>query len=178
MDDLALAADLVSRHPDAGRRLVELHYDALYRFLHQLTGDRDEAQDLAQQTLIRLVRTIHRYDGRVRMRAWIYAFAVREVGRWRRRRLWLPLPANVAVGEDLAGRTADAELLLSAIQKLSDSHRAAFLLHYVEGLSIEEIADIQRTQVGTVKSRLHYARAHLRTLLEEEEFYVTQTCQL
>ena len=177
MDDLDLAAALARNDPAASRQLIEQHFDPLFRFLRQLTRHREEAEDLAQQTLIRVIRNAGRYDGRVRLRAWIFAFALREVGRWRRRRLWLPLLTDLAARDGMAERTADAALLLDALARLSAAHRAAFLLHYVEGLTIEEIATAQNTRPGTVKSRLHFARAHLKELLEQEEFYVTEPCR-
>jgi RNA polymerase sigma-70 factor, ECF subfamily len=174
LDDLALAAAIAKKDQVATRRLVEFYFDVLYRFLRQLTRNPDDAQDLAQQTLIRVVQHAGRYDGRVALRTWIYAIAVREYARWRRRRAWLPLPLDLSAKEDLAESAGNSALLLDALAKLSTDHRAAFLLHYVEGLSVDEIAVVQQAPSGTVKSRLHYARLHLKGLLEQEEFYVTE----
>lgn len=175
MNDLALTTALSKKDQFAAQRLFDLHFDALYRFLRQLTHNADDAEDLAQQTLIRVVRHASRYDGRVALRSWIYAIAYREFGRWRRRRLWVPLPLDIPTHGDLAEMTGNATLLLKALSKLSSAHRAAFLLHHVEGLSIEEIAVAQRVPTGTVKSRLHFARSYLRGLLDKEEFYVHES---
>lgn len=174
MDDLPLAAAIVKKDQAAVRVLFELHFDGLYRFLRQLTRHAEDAEDLAQQTLIRVVRNAGRYDGRVALRSWIFSIAYREYGRWRRRRLWLPLSDDLSAKDDLAESATNAALLLDALAHLSAAHRAVFLLHYVEGMSIEEIAAVQRTPPGTVKSRLHFARSRLRGLLEQEEFYVTE----
>jgi RNA polymerase sigma-70 factor (ECF subfamily) len=177
LDDLALTDALNKRDPAAARLLVEQHFDPLYRFLRQLTRHVEDAEDLAQQTLIRVHRNAAKFDGRVRLRTWIFAIALAEYRRWRRRRLWLPLLCDTPSKGDLAENTADSEVLLCALSKLSPSMRASFLLHYVEGLSIEEIAVIEGVPEGTVKSRLHFARTRLKTLLEQEEFYVTEPCQ-
>lgn len=174
MDDFELADAISRRDPRGVRTLFDRHFDAIYRFLRQLTRHVEEAEDLAQQTLIRVVQNAHRYDGRVSLRSWIYAIAFREYGRWRRRRLWLPLLCDMPAKDDLAERSTDSTLLLDALGKLSPAHRATFLLHHVEGLSIEEVAAVQQTPPGTVKSRLHFARARLKGLLEQEEFYVTE----
>jgi RNA polymerase sigma-70 factor (ECF subfamily) len=174
LDDFALAAAIAKKDQAAARLLFELYFDALYRFLRHLTRHAEDAEDLAQQTLIRVLRNADRYDGRVALRSWIYAIAFREFGRWRRRRLWLPIPSEMSTKHDLAESAANAALLLDALSKLTTAHRAAFLLHYVEGLSIEEIAAVQQTPPGTVKSRLHFARSHLKRLLAQEEFYVTE----
>lgn len=172
MDDLALTAAIAKKDQAAARLLFERYFDSLYRFLRQLSRHADDAEDLTQLTLIRVVRNAGRYDGRVPLRSWIYAIAFREYGRWRRRRLWLPLPRDLFAKHDLAEATINSTLLLDALEKLSPAHRVAFLLHYVEGLSIEEVAAIQNAPEGTVKSRLHFARSHLKGLLEKEEFYV------
>jgi len=174
VDDLALAAALAENDQAAARLLFNRYFDGLYRFLRQLTRHAEDAEDLAQQTLIRVIRHAGRFDGRVALRSWIYAIAVREFGRWQRRRLWLPLPINLRARGDVVESSTNAELLLSALAQLSPAHRAAFLLHHVEGFSIEEIASVQHAPVGTVKSRLHVARGHLKRLLEQEEFYVTE----
>lgn len=174
MDDLALAAAVARKDQAAIRLLFDRYFDGIYRFLRQLTGHRDDAEDLAQQALIRAIGSANRYDGRAPLRSWLYAIALREYGRWRRRRLWLPLSAELRANHDVAEVATNGALLLEALSQLTPAHRATFLLHHVEGLSIEEIASVQGVPVGTVKSRLHFARARLRGFLEQEEFYVTE----
>ena len=174
MEDTKLAAAIARKDDEAARRLVDEHFDGIYRFLKQLCRSSEEAQDLAQQTLIRVVRNAGRYDGRAPLRSWIYAIAYREFGRWRRRRLWLPLSTQIESEDNVAARVTDGALLAEALMKLRTEHRAVFLMHYVEGFSIEEIAVVQRTKPGTVKSRLHFARRYLKSMLEQEEFYVAE----
>jgi RNA polymerase sigma-70 factor (ECF subfamily) len=177
LDDFELAAAISKKDEAAARLLFELHFDGLYRFLRHLTRHAEEAEDLAQQTLIRVLRSADRFDGRASLRSWIYSFALREYGRWRRRRLWAPLLCDVPAKHDVAEHAANAALLLDAISKLTPAHRATFLLHYVEGLSLEEISAAQDVPLGTIKSRLHFARTHLKSLLEQEEFYTVEPCR-
>ena len=174
MDDIALADAIAKKEQAAARLLFDRYFSSIYRFLLHLTRHAEDAEDLAQQTLIRVVANASRFDGRVALRSWIYAIAFREYGKWRRRRLWLPLPKDVIAKQDLEESAANATLLLDALAKLSPAQRAAFLLHYVEGLSLAEVASVQQVPEGTVKTRLHFARARLKGLLEKEEFYVIE----
>ena len=177
MDDLEFARRLSERRDDAVRRLVDEFHSPIYRFLKQLTGRAEDAEDLAQQTFIRILATADRYDGRAPFRSWIYRFAINEFKRWRRKRIWLPLSSDLVCGTDPISSALDARMLLDALAHLSFDHRTAFLLHYVEGLSLEEIAATFRIPAGTVKSRLHHARNQLKVQLEPEEIHVPNYCR-
>jgi RNA polymerase sigma-70 factor (ECF subfamily) len=71
--------------------------------------------------------------------------------------------------EKLLIRKEQEQSFMKALDQLSLPHRAVLLLHFIEEFPLEEIARITETQLGTVKSRLHYARRALRKLLEENE---------
>ena len=157
--------------------MLTRYYDAVYRFLHHLTRSREDAEDLAQQTFLKAVKGAKRYDPSKPLRSWLFGIAVREYARWRRGRIFRPIflkPADVA---DPMERIVDARLLLDAMSSLEPGHRAAFLLHYVEGLSLQEIAQALGVPEGTVKSRLHNTRQRLKSTLEQEEFFVTEPCR-
>lgn len=167
-EDLELARRIGARNPDALDDLVDRYHTPVYRFLRHLTRSVEDAEDLAQATLIRAMQGAGRYDGRAPLRSWLYGIAFREFGRWRRRRLWLPLPSTVAAPDEM-GRIADAEVLLLAVAQMPQPMAAAWLLHEVEGLSVAEVAEALAIPEGTVKSRLHSARHKLRALLTESE---------
>lgn len=156
-------------------RLVQDHYASVYRFLRNLTRRAVDAEDLAQQTFLRAIGAWSRYDDRLPIRSWLYAIAFREFCKWRRNRLWLPLPTDRPAVGDAYEQFADAESLLNALGGLSQNIRATFLLHYVEELSIVDIAVLLDIPEGTVKSRLHQARHRLKNLLQEDESYVPET---
>ena len=160
-----------SRDREASNRFVIAHHTAIYRFLRQLTRHTQEAEDLTQATLIRAIARIETYGGYSSLRSWTLGIAFREFTRWRRRRLWLPILGECPAKGDPYGDLANAEALLDAIARLSDGARAAFLLYHVEELPVAEVATTLQIPEGTVKSRLHDARARLRTILEEEEIY-------
>jgi RNA polymerase sigma-70 factor, ECF subfamily len=177
LDDLEFARKLAERHEAAVRRLIDDYHSPVFRFLRQLTGRQEDAEDLTQQTFIRILATANRYDGRAPFRSWLYRYAINEYKRWRRRRVWLPLSPELPSGGDPIENVLDARLLLDGLSRLSIEHRTAFLLHYVEGLSLDEIAAATRIPAGTVKSRLYHARNQLRSHLGTEEIYAPTYCE-
>lgn len=175
MDDLELSRWLAVREPRAMGLLVERYHPDAYRFLRHLTRHRQEAENLAQQTLVRAIENAETYSGTGSFRSWIMGIAYREFTTWRRRRLWLPLLGDRPDAADPFTPIADAEALLSALGRLPTETRALFLLHYVEEIPLAELAIALNIPEGTVKSRLHTARQKLRTLLKEEA-YVPDAC--
>lgn len=176
MEDPEFIERLRRRERDAMDLLVTRHHADVYRFLRHLTRHSQEAEDLAQSTLIRVLDRIDTYAGKASLRSWLLGVAYREFTGWRRRRLWLPLlgdrPDKNSPYDDLA----EAEALLAAIGRLPDALKATFLMHHVEEVPIAEIALTFAIPEGTVKSRLHAARTRLRTILREEEAYVPEAC--
>jgi RNA polymerase sigma-70 factor, ECF subfamily len=149
-------------------RLVEDHYDDLYRFLRGLTRHSQEAEDLAQRALVRAFRALDRFDGRSSLRTWLHGIAYREFLNWRRgRRLLLALDPRRGSRDAGFEAVLDRERLLAAIARLSPKIGAAFVLVEVQGMSYDEAALAMDVPAGTVKSRLHEARLRLRGLLDE-----------
>ena len=163
------------RDGEAMDRLVTRHHADVYRFLRGLTRHRQEAEDLAQRTFLRALDRLDSYSGTGSLRNWLFGIAYREFTGWRRRRLWLPLLADRPAPGDPFGDLADAEVLRSAIGRLPEGLRAAFLLHHVEEASVAEVALALALPEGTVKSRLHAARARLRQTLGDEGVPRVQT---
>ena len=177
MDDLTLARLIHERDPGALDRLVDLHHSAIFRFLNQLTRHQHDAEDLTQQTLVRAIVGAHKFDGRASFRAWLLGIAFHEFTRYRSRRVWLPMLKEFAASSSAIDSVDDSESIRLALSKLAPAARAIFLLHHVEELPVGEIAQTLNIPEGTVKSRLHTARAQLRTYLESGETpYVPETC--
>lgn len=145
--------------------LVDRHYESIFRFLRHLTRSTETAQDLTQQTFLRVQTRIHTYRGDSTLKTWIHRIAYREFTGWRRSRL-ITAPLDVLGGRHDPGYAAveDAEWLLSLLHRLNYRLRDALLLYEVQGLTIDEIAQVTGDSVGTVKSRLHHARVQLREL--------------
>ncbi len=158
------------------QKLVEPHFERLYRLAVRLTGSRNDAEDLVQETLTRLyadadslsaVADLGPYLSRV-----LYNRFVDEHRAAKRRPLTLvgdkelPEAADDAAGPArLSEAGSDASRLTQALSKLSEEHRQLVLLHDAEGYSLREIEAITGTTIGTLKSRLSRARARLRDLL-------------
>ena len=157
----------------AHERLVDLYGDRLFRSALLLSGDEQVAEDLVQETFLRAIGAIKRFCGQSEVFTWLYGILL-NLHRKRRRSLWrlcftdsLPEPLiepSESMGEMLDAATV-SKLVAAALQRLSANHREVIVLHYYDGLSVDEIAGIVRVGAGTVKSRLYYARESLRRLL-------------
>ena len=172
-----------TEHNLAFERLVRPHFDRLYRLAWRLTGKRAEAEDLFQELLI---KAFTRLDDLVEIEApgsWLckvmYNLFIDERRRFSRRRMQT-VEEGALPGEGLAGLPSDEDpardharseklrRLDRALAQLSDDHRIVVLLHDTEGYKLTEIQELTGTPVGTVKSRLHRARARLREILEAD----------
>jgi RNA polymerase sigma-70 factor (ECF subfamily) len=158
---------LKKRDAEALNQWVHRHYDDIYRLLRHLTRQREAAEDLAQQTFLKAIQALPGYRGEASQKTWLSQIAFREYIAWRRkRRLFLPLEVLSPKADQNFKSVEDGEVLLSALHMLPSALREAFLLYEVQQLSIEEIATVTGSPVGTVKSRLHHARTRMQSLLE------------
>jgi RNA polymerase sigma-70 factor (ECF subfamily) len=177
-DDAALMAGVRAGERDAFATLVERHKDAVVNYLTRLTADRDRAEDLAQETFIRLWRA-PRYDEQGKLLPFLFRIATnlvrteeRRARRWRLIAAVLPhLAPSAAVPAPLADPAATVERrelrerLVRAIAALPLNYRVPLVLRDVEDLSYDEIAAALGCPEGTVKSRINRARALLREQL-------------
>ena len=167
MDDLLLDR-LRAGDPQAADALVDRWFDDVYRFLRHLTRHAQEAEDLAQETLLRAMRGAGKFDSRAGLRTWLHAIAYREFLAWRRgRRLLVALDPRRGSADPRFDALLDRERLLAALGRLSPKVAAAFLLVEVQELTYDEAATVLNVPVGTVRSRLYEARQRLRVLLTE-----------
>jgi RNA polymerase sigma factor (sigma-70 family) len=179
--DEDLASRFVAGDHAAFDELVRRHRDGIYRFVRwHLGASSGEAEDVTQDVLIEIFRSLPRYEGRSRLRTWMLGLA-HNVCRQRRResvdarRTFAVATATDEVLRTVADATADLDALLarrevqaqvrSAIESLGPEHRDVVLLREIEGLSYSEMARVLQIPVGTVRSRLHNARVELGTCL-------------
>ena len=164
--------------PAAFRRLVERTADRLFRIAVHVTGDRDEADDVVQETFIRAWARIGELRDPAVVLGWLARIARnaardrlrgrRRRGEDRRREADRPEPA-AADGARPDEHLASAQLgaaVRHAVGELSEKYRVVLLLREVDGMSYEQIAELLEIPVGTVESRLHRARAALGKKLE------------
>jgi RNA polymerase sigma-70 factor (ECF subfamily) len=152
--------------------LLRLTQGPLHRYIRRLLGDDAAAEDVLQETLLRIARKLQWLGEPSVYRAWAYRVASREAGRHRgRRRPMQPLEEAedmAAAGEPEPIGDAEREVLRGAIDKLSARSRAVVALRYWDDLPLAEIADVLEIPLGTVKSRLGYGLRQLRLKLKEE----------
>jgi len=186
-DDVALATRLAKDVEAAFPSLVEAHQDRLYTIALRLLGDRRDAEEVAQDALVRAFRAMQGYPrdriAGLRLRPWLASIAV-NLARNRRRRQDERQPPNqlepmLDAGFDLsadrrsspattADRRETQRELAAALLTLSPSVRAAVVLRHVDGLSVAETAEALGRPEGTVKAQVHRGIALLRTMLEAE----------
>ena len=161
-------------------RLVRPHFDRLYRLAWRLTGRKPEAEDLFQELLIKAFGKLDDLVGIEDPGPWLcrvmYNLFIDEQRRFKRRRMQTVEEGQLP-GDGLAGlpgpgdpdydnqRFEKIRRLDRALKQLSDEHRIVVLLHDTEGYKMSEIQELTGTPVGTIKSRLHRARARLREIL-------------
>lgn len=164
----------------AFEKIVRPHFDRLYRLAWRLTGRKAEAEDLFQELLIKafgkLEDLIHIDEPGSWLSRMMYNLFIDERRRFARQRLHTVEESEMA-GDGIAGLPGDADpvrdqvqlermlMLDAALSELSDEHRTIVLLHDTEGYKLTEIHELMDIPVGTVKSRLHRARARLREIL-------------
>jgi RNA polymerase sigma-70 factor (ECF subfamily) len=163
---LALAAQ--SGDEIALERLIRLLQPDVWRFCAYLSGH-GEADDLAQEVLVKAVRSLHRYRGESPVRAWVMRIArftcADQVRRnQRRRRLQQRLEADAGTDSD-ATVTSDEQALLELLGQIDPDRRQAFVLTQISGLSYEEAADVCGCPLGTIRSRVARARTDLQAIL-------------
>jgi len=162
--------------PQAWDILFRRYQLPLYVYVFELVHDEQASLDIVQETFINAVRHLGglRDDGK--FGSWLFGIAHQKcIQRWRNRRgeetaleEFSALPAEVEddPAEWLIRQEQEAEFM-QLLNQLPLPQRSVLLLHFVEDYSLEEIASITGTRVGTVKSRLHYAKKALKKLIEE-----------
>jgi RNA polymerase sigma-70 factor (ECF subfamily) len=162
--------------PAAWDALFRRYQLPLYAYVFELVRDEQAALDVVQETFIAAARHIGglREDGK--FGSWLFGIAHQKcVQRWRKRKEILSddIPESTddfADGpDDLLIRREQEAAFMKLLEQLPPPHRAVLLLHFIEDFPLEEIAHITETPLGTVKSRLHYAKRALRKLLEQNE---------
>ena len=164
--------------------LVRKYRERLYGIIYNMTSNREDAADLTQEAFIKAFSSINRFKGKSAFFTWLYRIGVNtalsHLKRNRFRRFFSletiqEEGSHAQVLETLAAKHKSEkgallselqEKLNEAMQKLSPKHRTVVVLFEIEGLSHQEIADVVGCSVGTVRSRLHYAKQQLQADLK------------
>jgi len=154
--------------------LVERWQTRLINFFYRSTGNRADAEDLAQDTFIELYRYASRYQSRGTFNAFIFTLARRRMIDSYRKQARRPLeyldPTDFAMQQQAEASDPSREIeeaFHRALASLPDNHRQAILLLQQQGLSYEEIAQALDASLSAVKTWIHRARTHLRDELKD-----------
>ena len=157
---------------DAFVRLVERHYDFIYRVAYRLTGRREDAEDVAQDVCARLGRAVKSYRGGSAFTTWLYALvmnaardALRRAKRESARADAYGVHALVTGEFEPAEPDDHAERLWAAVRALPDKQREAVTLIYGEGMTHAQAAEVMAVAEPTVSWHVHEARKRLKALL-------------
>jgi RNA polymerase sigma-70 factor (ECF subfamily) len=172
-DTSAIARGLRRRDPDLLDRLIDQYQHRLLRYLVYLAGNRELAEDLFQETWIRVLERGHQYDGKHEFSTWLYAVARNLTIDYLRKKSPLSLdgmidglmederhaPFEPADTRPMAWQVVQqheqAERISAALISIPAEYRETVVLRFQEGLALEEIATVTGAPLGTVKSRLY-----------------------
>lgn len=168
--------------------LVNRHRGRIYAMIRQMVKNDADAWDLSQEAFIKAWRALPRFEAKAQFSTWLYRIAHNSVYDWARRkrpesggelndeifRSENIDPASLTTPShdqrpDEALKTEELRIKIeAALEKLTPQHRQVVVLKDVQGMAYKDIADIMDCSIGTVMSRLHYARQKLQTLLKDE----------
>jgi RNA polymerase sigma-70 factor (ECF subfamily) len=161
--------------PPSWDEVVREHADRVYRLAYRLTGNAHDAEDLTQETFIRVFRSLASYQPGT-FEGWLHRITTNRVRDMVRRRSRLRMEGLPDDTDRLPGGGPDPEqiysethldpMLQASLDELAPEFRAAVVLCDIEGLSYEEIGATLGVKLGTVRSRIHRGRAALRESLE------------
>ncbi|MNO79996.1 RNA polymerase sigma factor SigY [compost metagenome] len=151
--------------------LIQHHYSYVYKYLVKVTMDPKTAEDLTQDTMMKCMENIHRYDGRSAFSSWLITIATRlfiDLTRRRKReKKWLIQDGNAnRLKWQFEVNQEEWSDLLELMSGLSPEHRIAILLKHYYGYSYDEIGRMLNTPAGTIKSRVAYGVRELRKGVE------------
>ena len=179
---LSINEDRLVARAQAGDRLafeelVRIHADRLYAVVLRLCAGPHEAEEVTQEAFLRAWRAIGHFDGRSQLFTWLYRIGVNEARRRAQRSKRTPRTVSLeeapgdppdlsAAPEPLAEHRATRAMLTRALRCLPLDYRAPLVLRDIEGLSTAQTAEILGISEAALKSRLHRARASIRSRLE------------
>ncbi|CAH0292884.1 ECF RNA polymerase sigma factor SigW [Peribacillus sp. Bi96] len=162
--------------------IVEIYKDKVFQICFRMLGNRQEAEDLAQEAFVRAFVNIRSFNIQMKFSTWLYRIATNLcIDRLRKKKPDYYLDADVAgtdglnmysqIASDMAKPEEEVESLelqetiQAEIMKLPEKYRSVIVLKYIEELSLKEISEILDLPVGTVKTRIHRGREALRKQL-------------
>jgi len=179
--DLELAQRAMARDGAAFRTIIKTHNQRLYRIARGVVRNDSEAEDIVQEAYVRAFAHLESFRGDASLGTWLSRIVINEaLGRLRKRRRTAAMPENPEARiirfplnpSDDPERTMAQRQILALVERATDSlpdiYRMVFVARVIEGLSMEETADLLGVRPETVKTRLHRGRSLLRKALDDE----------
>lgn len=182
--DMALVRRALAREADAFRLIIKTHNQRLYRIARGVVRNDAEAEDVVQEAYMRAFASLEAFRGDASLATWLSRITINEaLGRLRKRKRTVAMPAEAQIirfplnpndlnPSDDPERTMAQRQILGLVERATDSlpdvYRTVFIARVIEGLSIEETADLLGIRPETVKTRLHRARTLVRKALDDE----------
>lgn len=168
-DDGALVQRCLAGDASAAQALTERHHALVFGVCWRMLGQREDAEDVAQETFVRVFRHLHQWEQSRPFRPWLLAIAANRCRtRLARRQNQAQLTGDwQEYAVEAPGRPDLAEELQRGIQQLREDYRLCFVMFYQQQLSIQEITQVLEVPEGTIKTWLYRARKQLAEALLE-----------
>jgi RNA polymerase sigma-70 factor (ECF subfamily) len=155
---------------DAFAKLIERYQKPLRYFIGHLLGDAQITEDIFQETWLTVIRRVHSLKHADAFAPWLYRIARNKVYQHlRKKRVLSKLDESITVENDMesvAFSAEDAAKIHRCLEKLRPEHKEVLMLRFLEQMPYEQIARVVNCSLGTVKSRIHYAKLALKRDLE------------
>lgn len=181
LGDMLLVHRAMAHEADAFRAIIKTHNQRLYRIARGVVRNDSEAEDIVQEAYVRAFAALATFRGDSSLATWLSRIVINEaLGRLRKRRRTVAMPASQEAQiiqfplnpSDDPERTMAQRQILKLVERATDNlpdvYRTVFIARVIEGLNIEETADLLGVRPETVKTRLHRARALVRKALDDE----------
>jgi len=189
IDDATLVEKCRQGDSDAMGRLIIKYQDRIYNVILKICANNDDAKELTQETFVKVIENIAKFQGRSSFYTWAFRIAVNLTLNFRRRSNKLAVRSLEAQGKEsgehkkqllrdflrddsasdpagLAQSRELCEIAVKALMRLDDAQRTVVVLRDIEGMNYAQIAGVLNIQLGTVRSRLSRARSNLRNIME------------
>jgi len=168
-----LIKNLIKGKETAYKEVIDLYGDQLFRTCYLILRDKLDAEDVVQETLIKVFKNIKNFKGDSKLYTWIYKIALNLSRDILRKKVDFSSLEDEWIGEEdphfHIEKEIDKEVLKKELKALNPIYYEVLVLFYLQEFPIKEIARMLETSEGTVKSRLSRARNILKTELEKEE---------
>ncbi|TIP80957.1 MAG: RNA polymerase sigma factor, partial [Mesorhizobium sp.] len=179
--EMQLVGRALAREGGAFHTIIKMHNQRLYRIARSVVRNDSEAEDIVQEAYVRAFAHLGDFRGESSLATWLSRIVINEaLGRLRKRRRTVAMPQNLQAEiikfplnpsddpERMMAQRQILELVERATDRLPDVYRTVFVARVIEGLSIDETAELLDVRPETVKTRLHRARALVRKALADQ----------